>query len=121
MVAFILAKKMQVTTIYHQDDWYKKEKCRMHILGFVYLPKSFLSNKSHQPHRKAFMDHLGSVIIENPEFGKDCQLDDVFWNDIKETLKAMWRKYHNNPSAKRRQQYNDFLAYSKTVFKSYQK
>ena len=121
MVAFILAKKMQVTTIYHQDHWYKSEKSRMHILGFVYLSKSFLSNKSHQQHRKAFMDHLESVIIENPEFGKDCQLDDVFWNNVKETLKVMWRKYHNNPSAKRRQQYIDFLAYTKTVFKSYQK
>ena len=42
------------------------------------------------------MDHLESIIIES------CQLDYVTWNDIKETLKAMWRKYHK-PNRKKMQ------------------
>ena len=82
--------------VYHADDWHKSEKSRMHILGLVYLSKSFLPNKAHQPHRKAFMEHLECIVIKNPEFAKDCQLDDIVWNDIKDILKAMWRKYYKS-------------------------
>ena len=75
MIAFILAKKIRVSLVYHADDWHKSEKSRMHILGLVYLSKSFLPNKAYQPHRRAFMDHLESIVIKNPEFAKDCQLE----------------------------------------------
>ena len=101
MIAFILAKKMRVSSIYHPEDWHKCEKSRMYILGLVYLSKLFLPNKAHQLHRKPFMGHLESIIIKNPEFATDCQLDDVEWNDIKETLKAMWRKFHK-PNRKKK-------------------
>ena len=72
----------------------------MHILGLAYVSKSFLPNKAHQPHRKPFMEHLEFIVTENPEFAKDFQLDDIVWNDIKDILKAMWRKYHKSNKRK---------------------
>ena len=93
----ILAKKIKVSRTYHPYDWYKSEKSRMHILALVYASKSFLAMKQ-QPHSKAFMAHLESIVTENPNYAQDCEIDDVKWADIQDTLKAMWRKFHKNDS-----------------------
>ena len=114
----ITAKKMEVSRLYQPDDWYKSEKSRMHILALVYASKSFLLVESHQPHAKAFMGHLESIATENPEYARDCGIDDIKWIDVKDRLKAMWRKYHN-PSKNLRKRCKDFLSYSKTVYRSH--
>ena len=114
----ITAKKMEVSRLYQPNDWYKSEKSRMHILALVYASKSFLPMESHQPHAKPFMAHLESIAIENPEYARDCGIEDVKWIDVRDILKAMWRKYHN-PSKSLKKRYEEFLSYSKTVYRSY--
>ena len=94
--------------MYHPDDWYKSNKSRMHILALVYAWKSFLP-MNHQPHSKAFMSHLESIITENPGYVRDCRIDDVKWTDIQGTLKAMWRKYHKG-GTKMKSHYENFLS-----------
>ena len=91
----------------------------MHMLALVYLSKSFLPTKSHQSHAKEFIKDLENIVNEKPEYARDCDIDNVKWNDIKETLKAMWRKYQKD-NRKQKALYEEFLAYSKIIFNSYE-
>ena len=118
-MCLILVKKMQVSWVYQRDDWYKSEKSRMHILPLVYLSKSFLPIQSHQPCKKEFIVHLENIVMEKPDYARDSEIEDVQWNDVKETLKAMWRKFHKG-NAKQRTCYQHFLVYSKIIYKSYE-
>ena len=59
---------MQVSSTYQPNNWYKSDKPRMFILALVYASKLFLPHAAHQPHRKLFMDHLDSIVMENPEY-----------------------------------------------------
>ena len=68
----ILVKKIQISSIYQPDNWYKSDKSRVYILSLVYAPQSFLPFKPHQPHEKEFMVHLETIAWKKPEYARDC-------------------------------------------------
>ena len=83
----ISVKKMQVSSIYQPNDWYKSDKPRMFTLPLVYASKSFLPHVAHQPQVKPFMDHLDTIVMENPEYAQDCGM--TMWNGMK--LEIFWK------------------------------
>ena len=59
--------------------------------------------------------------MENPEYAWDCGIDNVKWHEIRDILKAMWRKFQDNKdNRKQKERYQHLLAYSQIIYKSYQ-
>ena len=62
----------------------------MIVSRLVYAGDLFIKVKDHQPHGNQFMGHLEMLISENPQWTKDCKLQDAEWSKLKEIIKAMW-------------------------------
>ena len=55
---------IQGNSIYQENDSYKTNKSRTHILALIYVFKSFLPIKAHQAYEKGFIVYLETIAFE---------------------------------------------------------
>ena len=87
------------------------------ILALVWAAGKFLLIPAHQPH-KDFMQHLFQLKADNPNWAEDTKIDKLQWKDIKDILKAMWGRLHNEKD-KTHKQLKDYVSLGKTLYDSY--
>ena len=79
------------------DDWYvsKKDPNRRKILAILFLARSEIMDTTHQPNKKEVWPQFVRVKWQKPVYTDKCIGDVNNRNDIKDILKAMWRKYRS--------------------------
>ena len=80
---------------YAGDDWYvsKKDHSRMKILAILFLARNEIKDTTHQPNKTEVWPQFVRVKWQKPVYADKCISDVNNWNDMKDILKAMWRKY----------------------------
>ena len=103
---------------YPGEDWYvsKKDDRRMKILAPLFLARNEIKDTTHQPNKKEVWPQFVRVKWQKPVYADKCIGDVNNWNDIKDILKAMWRKYK---SEENHIQFERFLDEAAKLYKRY--
>ena len=88
-------KKLFEATI--DKDWHFSTKLsRAQILTLLYSCHELIEDKSHQLHSTECMPRIKELFHNNPNWTEKCYLNYLNYQDIHDTMKETWRKFHKN-------------------------
>lgn len=86
------------------------------MLSILMVIKDILeTNPTKEISRKEFFKNLNQPMEINPNFGED--LSEMEWETIRNTKKAMWRKYCKNKEEEDSKKYNNFVKLARAYWK----
>ena len=88
-------KKLFEATI--DKDWHFSTKLsRAQILTLLYSCHELIEDKSHQLHSTECMTRIKELFHNNPNWAEKCYLNYLNYQDIHDTMKETWTKFHKN-------------------------
>ena len=86
-------------------------------MAILYITRNEISKPNYQPHKKKVWSKFIKVKWQRPKYAETCGINEVKdWNGIKDTLKAMWRKYKCETD---HDQFDYFLDEAAKIYSSY--